>query len=312
MYEAYALPASVFASVACTAWWLVRIFSGRDEEKLRDRLRVNGKSEEPTGGGLLATAASKWSWGAVLGEMGQKAGRAFMPNSREKLSKLRKQLGYAGMYSPSAVRMVQGAKLIFGGGGLALGYVFGLVIGYVALGVSLGGLVGYLVPMLWVKSRISRNRRALERALPDALDLMVVCVEAGLTLDAAMQRVGQELGMAHPELARELEMVHLETRIGVQRSDALKNMGTRTGIATVQLVASVLRQSERFGTSVAQSLRVQAETLRVNRQYAAEEQAAKASVKLSFPVVLFIFPAVLIVLAGPAAIGLFKSALFNN
>ena len=312
MYEAYTLPASVFGAVACTAWWVVRLFAGRTDEKLRDRLRSDAAASESPAAGLLPTAASKWSWSAVLADMGQKAGRAFMPNSREKLSRIRRQLAYAGIYTPSAVRLVQGAKLIFGGGGFVVGYALGLLIGQLALGVSVGGLLGYLVPMLWLKSRISRNRKALERALPDALDLMVVCVEAGLTLDAAMQRVGQELGMAHPDLARELEMVHLETRIGVQRSDALKNMGQRTGVATVQLVASVLRQSERFGTSVAQSLRVQAETLRVNRQYAAEEQAAKASVKLSFPVVLFIFPAVLIVLAGPAAIGLFKSALFNQ
>ena len=312
MHEAYTLPASVFGAVACTAWWVARILAGRSDEKLRDRLKSDGQGDEGSAAGLLLAAASKWSWSAVLADMGQKAGRAFMPNSREKVSRIRKQLGYAGIYSPSAVRLVQGAKLIFGGGGLVVGYLVGLLIGQLALGVSVGGLAGYLIPMLWVKSRISRNRKALERALPDALDLMVVCVEAGLTLDAAMQRVGQELGMAHPDLARELEMVHLETRIGVQRSDALKNMGQRTGIATIQLVASVLRQSERFGTSVAQSLRVQAETLRVNRQYAAEEQAAKASVKLSFPVVLFIFPAVLIVLAGPAAIGLFKSALFNQ
>src|SRR5688572_16457470 len=141
MYEAYALPASVFGAVACTAWWLARVFTGRDEEKLRDRLRADGTGGDAApGGGLLATAASKWSWGAVLAEMGQKAGRAFMPNSREKLSRIRKQLGYAGMYSPSAVRMVQGAKLIMGGGGLVVGYLLGLVIDYVVLGISVGGL----------------------------------------------------------------------------------------------------------------------------------------------------------------------------
>ena len=160
--------------------------------------------------------------------------------------------------------------------------------------------------------KINQNQRSLTLALPDALDLMVVCVEAGLTVDAAMQRVGQELGLAHPTLSRELGIAHMETRVGLARSEALKNLGVRTGNAALQSLSAMLIQAERFGTSIAGALRIHAESLRTKRQHAAEELAAKASVKMSFPLVLFIFPSTFIVLAGPTVIGLMKSALFTE
>src|SRR5207244_3041127 len=140
----------------------------------------------------------------------------------------------------------------------------------------------------------------------------VVCVESGLTLDAALQRVGQEIALAHPDISKEFGITHMETRVGLSRVDALRNLGQRTGSASLQSLAAMLVQTERFGTSIAQALRVHAESLRVKRQFAAEEQAAKASVKLIFPVVLFIFPTLLSVLAGPAFILLFKSSIFTS
>jgi tight adherence protein C len=152
----------------------------------------------------------------------------------------------------------------------------------------------------------------LTQGLPDALDLMVVCVEAGLTVDAAMQRVGEELVLAHPSLSREMGIAHMETRVGLSRAESLKNLGARTGNAAIQSLAAMLIQADRFGTSIANALRIHAESLRQKRQHAAEEMAAKASVKMSFPLVLFIFPATFIVLAGPTVIGLFRSALFND
>jgi tight adherence protein C len=151
----------------------------------------------------------------------------------------------------------------------------------------------------------------LQYGLADGLDLMVVCVEAGLTVDAAMQRVGQELGLAHPAVAREFGIAHMETRVGLTRADALKNLGARTGNASLQSLAAMLVQADRFGTSIAQALRVFADTLRTNRQHAAEEMAAKASVKISFPLVLFIFPSTFIVLCGPTIIELMNSSLFQ-
>jgi tight adherence protein C len=160
-------------------------------------------------------------------------------------------------------------------------------------------------------ARIAANHKALSYGPADAIDLMVVCVEAGLTVDAAMQRVGQELSIAHPAVSREFGIAHMEMRVGLSRSDAMRNLGVRTGAAALQALASMLIQADRFGTSIAQALRIHSETLRLNRQHAAEEMAAKSSVKMSFPLVLFIFPATFIVLAGPTVIELMKSDIMK-
>jgi tight adherence protein C len=157
--------------------------------------------------------------------------------------------------------------------------------------------------------RIKKNQQQLQYGLADGLDLMVVCVEAGLTVDAAMHRVGQELMIAHPAISRELAITYMETRVGLSRAEAMKNLGTRTNNQALQSLAAMLTQADRFGTSIAGALRIHADTLRQSRQHAAEEMAAKASVKMSFPLVLFIFPATFIVLAGPTVIGLMNSGL---
>jgi tight adherence protein C len=208
---------------------------------------------------------------------------------------------------------VTGAKVI----GLVVGVLGGYGVGSAAggmmllLGLSVGGLAGYMGPTIWLKMRVKSNQQALTYGLADALDLMVVCVEAGLTVDAAMQRVGQELSLAHPALARELGIAHMETRVGLSKTESLKNLGIRTGNAALQSLAAMLIQAERFGTSIATALRIHSETLRQNRHHAAEELAAKASVKMTFPLVLFIFPATFIVLAGPTVIKMMESPLFK-
>jgi len=239
------------------------------------------------------------------------AAKPFMPSNREKQSGLKKQLAMAGIYSPSAIRAVQGFKLICLVGGLGFGLLLGFITDYLLLMSAVGGLIGYLVPTMWLRSKITGNQRMLQLGLPDALDLMVVCVEAGLTVDAGMQRVGEELAIAHPVISREFGIAHMETRIGIGRGEALKNMGIRTGNPPIQQLVAMLVQAERFGTSISGALRIQSETLRIKRQAVAEEMAAKASVKMSFPLVLFIFPATFIVLAGPTVLGLFSSDLFK-
>lgn len=303
MNEMWAISGCAFASVGALAWWVISLLTGGRDDALRQRL---AREEEQT------HQTARQSLSSLLSSIGQAASKPFMPKTREKQSALKRQLGFAGIYAPAAVKTMQGIKVLSLLGGIFLGYCAGLFTDQLLLALSVFGLVGYLAPALWLRKRIGSNRDAIDRALPDALDLMVVCVEAGLTLDAAMQRVGQELSLAFPDLARELDLTHMETRIGVPRADALKNLGVRTGLPSLQMLATTLVQAERYGSGVAQALRVQAEAMRASRQFAAEEQAAKASVKLSFPVVLFIFPALLIVLAGPAAIGLMKSALFNQ
>jgi tight adherence protein C len=161
---------------------------------------------------------------------------------------------------------------------------------------------GYVMPGMML-ARIARARQhRIRLSLPDALDLLVVSVEAGLGLDQALQRVGQELTFAHPELCEELRLINLELRAGKGRSEALHNLAERTGVDDVASLAVMLVQTDKFGTSVAQSLRVHSETLRTKRRQRAEEAAAKTGVKMVFPLVLCIFPAVWVVTIGPAAI----------
>jgi tight adherence protein C len=306
-------------ALALGTYGVLRMLVGRsDEDKLRDRLAGKGAaspSVRPSGGaGGAAGASPTRELKDVFQQIGQAAAKPFMPKTREAQSGLRANLARAGIYTPSAAKVLVGARVIF----LVLGAFTGHMVGINTDGAmtyllcfALGGLIGYLGPRFWLKTRISGNQRALTHGLADALDLMVVCVEAGLTVDAAMQRIGVELVLAHPALAREFGITHMETRVGLARTEALRNLGARTGNAALQSLASMLIQADRFGTSVAQALRIHAETLRLNRQYAAEEMAAKASVKISFPLVLFIFPSTFIVLCGPTILDLLNSPIFK-
>jgi tight adherence protein C len=294
-----------FAAVGAMAYFVMTLlFRGDSETRLRSRLQGKSKNadiEKKTGMSVTP----------FLQQIGQAASRPFMPSTREKQSQLRNELGKAGIYSPSAIAAVKGCKFIFLGAGILGGYAVSLWMDKTLLCVSIGGLVGYMLPTLWLRSKIKGNQKALEYGLADALDLMVVCVEAGLTVDSAMQRVGDELALVHPALSREFGIAHMETRVGLARSEALRNLGHRTGNASLMSLSAMLNQADRFGTSIASALRIHAESLRLTRQHKAEEMAAKSSVKMSFPLVLFIFPATFIVLMGPVIIKLMASELMK-
>ena len=312
MNDMMMLIALVFGAVAMLGFVVGRVLTGGNKDnKLHNRLVAN-QTHDP-GPSAITKDANAPVGGSGMVQMVQKVGQAaakpFMPNTREKQSDIRKRLGQAGIYASNAVRVMTGMKVILLGGGITAGYLIGLNAGQMMLGVSIGGLLGYLIPTFWLKKMIKKNQKDLAYGLADGLDLMVVCVEAGLTVDAAMQRVGQELQIAHPAISREFAITYMETRVGLSRADALKNMGSRTGSASLQSLASMLVQADRFGTSIANALRIHADTLRQARQHAAEEMAAKASVKMSFPLVLFIFPATFIVLAGPTIIGLMDAGM---
>jgi tight adherence protein C len=305
----------LFATVALLAYALSGMVFSRDP--LAKRLRASELPEGPSTGN--ATAASQRRSGRevvvpVMERIGHAAARPFMPKTAAKQTSLRKKLMHAGFYSASTMEMIVGVKVILLAAGLLAGYALGAAMGgmwtYVLL--YLFGVIGFFLPSLWLSRKIKSRRRAIDSALPDALDLLVVCVESGLTLDAAVQRVGQEIALAHPEISKEFGITNMETRVGVSRIDALRNLGQRTGCASLQSLAAMLVQTERFGTSIAQALRVHGESLRIKRQHSAEEQAAKTTVKLAFPVVLFIFPTLMVVLGGPAFILFFKSPMFNK
>ena len=293
-----------FGAVSMFFYFLGRLILGAGADtKLRDRLNQNSAAPGPQiqrSGGVKSTLQS----------IGNAASQPFMPKTREKQSTLRKRLGQAGIYAPGALRAMSGFKVILLVLGSICGYFLGELLGIGGLGgLSLGGIAGYVSPTIWLNQKINANQQALSYGLADGLDLMVVCVEAGLTVDAAMQRVGQELMIAHPAISRELAITYMETRVGLARQDALRNLGNRTGSPALQSLAAMLAQADRFGTSIAGALRIHADTLRTARQHAAEEMAAKASVKMSFPLVLFIFPATFIVLAGPTVISLMNSGM---
>lgn len=166
--------------------------------------------------------------------------------------------------------------------------------------------IGLILPRFLLKRRVTARAKRIRLSLPDALDLLVICVEAGLGLDQAMLRVATELKTAHPDLCGELEILGLETRAGVPRPEALRHLSERCGVDDLRALAAVLIQTDRFGTSIAQALRVHSDSLRTERRQRAEEAAAKLSIKMLPVLALFVFPAVMVVILGPAAISLIR------
>ena len=222
-----------------------------------------------------------------------------------------KRLVQAGFWNSDALRVFLGARVLAGAGltlaGLGLGVFLGArVLGTLIMGAWLGGL-GWLIPGFYVLRRRSGRYREIRLALADALDLLVACVEAGMGLNQAMVRVAEEIRHVSTALAEELAMVNLEIRAGTPRADALRNLAERIELDDVESLVSTLVQTERFGTSVGQTLRVQADTLRQKRRQRAEEAAAKTTIKLVFPLVLFVFPALFVVILGPAVIRILQA-----
>ena len=224
-----------------------------------------------------------------------------VPHSPNEMGKLQQRLVRAGFRTHDAVIVFFGIRI-----GFAL-LVFALLATPLVMRPNLsfalaGAGVGYMLPSM-VLGRLERRRQhRIRLGLPDALDLLVVSVEAGLGIDQAIQRVGEEIAFAHRELSDELRLVNLELRAGKGRADALRALAERTGVDDLASLVAMLVQTDRFGTSVAQSLRVHADTMRTKRRQRAEEMAAKTGVKMVFPLVVCIFPAIWVVTIGPAAI----------
>jgi tight adherence protein C len=244
--------------------------------------------------------------GATLGVMVQQFERV-LPKSQAEISVLQQRLVRAGYRSDSAVTLFRGAKVVVPLVLCALAFTTGagsyspFFVYLVAIGL------GYLLPDFWLGNRITARQSRIRRGLPDVLDLLVICIEAGLSLDQAVSRTAEELSLAQPAVCDELSIVVLEQRAGAPRADAWKHFAERTNVDSVRNLVSVLVQSEKFGTSIAKTLRVHSDTLRTQRRQKVEEQAAKTTVKLVFPLVLFIFPSLFLVTLGPAAITVMES-----
>jgi tight adherence protein C len=231
-----------------------------------------------------------------------------------RIKELQKRFLQAGIYNERATPIFFGVKL----GMLLVLPVLVLLFwwgqstqrGPLIAGVSVLFLLGYILPGVILDKLVKSRQKKINAALPDALDLMVVCVEAGQGLNAAMKRVSEDLMESSPIIAREMLMVNLEIMAGLEREQALKNLGERTGVDDLISLCNILIQSDRFGTSIGQALRTQSDYMRTTRQKKLEELAAKTPVKLIFPLLLFIFPAIVVVVVGPAIIRI--AEMFNK
>lgn len=234
-----------------------------------------------------------------------------MRNDAEQMSRLRMKLACAGLRSESAPTVFLASKTVVAVmlGLSATAYVWAKgttlpnAVGIVTTAIGLG----FLAPNLWLSSATSKRKEKIRNGLPDTLDMMVISVEAGLGLDGAFQRVGEEMKKVHPTLSEELQIVTIESQMGIPRSEALANFAARSGLDEARSLVAIINQAERFGTSIAKALRNQSDALRVKRRQAAEERAQKTTVKLMAPLILFIFPAILVVLAGPAALKMIEA-----
>jgi tight adherence protein C len=234
----------------------------------------------------------------------------FLPNADGEES-IRDGLTEAGLRGPNAVTTFLGAKIVFAVGMPLIFFVvmaaFRQNLGNTLVWSGVLAVIGFYLPTLWLWQKANERKLEVTHALPDALDLLVVCVEAGLGLNAAIVKVSQEITLASPVLSTELRQVNNEMKAGINRIDALRALADRTGVADVKSLVAVLVQTDRLGTSIAASLRAQSDSLRVKRRQRAEEAAHKVAVKLVFPLVLCIFPELLLVLLGPGFISIFRS-----
>jgi len=281
-YEKYARPGSVYERIG---------------EAAADRLES----------GVVLDQQRKGPEFKLLQKLGE-----MVPIATDNSGATKRLLVQAGYRNENAAKILAGMKVF---GGVVLG-TFGILcrnaVGNPAAHfiIPLGALlVGYMGPALALEKKAKKRKETLRLSLPDALDLMVIAVEAGLGLDQAIKYVASELVTSHPELSEELAMVNAEIRAGSRRIDALKNLATRTSEPEIRKLTAILIQNDRFGTGVAESLRSHSDYMRVRRRQEAEERAAKVGVKLVFPIFFFILPAMMMVCAGPAVLAVVKNLL---
>jgi tight adherence protein C len=297
------IPIAVFAAATCAVWAVVSMFtqnrsraSERLEEMRDPRLRRTNKADNGKMNNILDKAAPALS-------------KALDSGKEADQSKLKIRLANAGYSNENAPRNFLAIKMV----SLVLGLVFGGVYGIASVEsnswmawVIGAGLGFYLPELILTLMKMSRQTKIFLQ-LPDALDLLVVCVEAGLGLDSGMRRVSEELASGAPEVCQELGTANMQLQMGKPRRQVLHDLGIRTGVDEMRALAAILIQADRFGSSIAQALRVQSDSMRVKRRQMAEEKAAATAVKMIFPLVLFIFPGIFVVLVGPAGIQLMEN-----
>ena len=300
------LPLLVFVAFSAGVWAMLSLFSGKESraserlDELKDPRKRGGEGDKGTVGSVLKKAAPALS-------------SALKPKTELEENELKIRLSNAGFNNPHAGTFFLAIKTGLLVGGVLIGGGYGLIthgLTYDALAslVIWGGL-GFYVPEITLALMRRSRMEQIFLALPDALDLLVVCVEAGLGLDAAMRRVAEELKETAAAVCEEFEMANMHLQMGRPRREVLHDLGVRTGVDDMKALVAIMIQADRFGSSIAQALRVQSDSMRVKRSQMAEEKAAQTAVKMIFPLVLFIFPGIFVVLVGPAAIMMIRNLL---
>jgi tight adherence protein C len=285
-------------------WLLVTLVAGGGRRsRLDTRLQALASDGGPA---VAADPVAEFARSAL-----PKMGAALLPKSDQERTKLQTRLIHAGLYSRQAMALYLGVKMLFILSpplvGVALGLAgviptqHGLIYG------ALAGAFGVIAPSFWLDQRKAERQTNFRRALPDALDVLVICLEGGASLPSAIARVATELRTAHPLLATELNIVEREIQLGRSAGEALREFADRSDLEEVRSLASVVLQSERFGASLVRALRVHAESFRTKRVQRAEELAQKAVIKMLFPTVLFILPAMFIAILGPLLMEVLKT-----
>lgn len=303
------IPLLVFIGFVVAIWGVLSLLSDRNS-RATDRLTRLSRGQASADDGQSIKKEERMQG---LVETAKALAKPMMPQNEADTSTLKTELAYAGFRSESAVAVYAGTR-------------FALLLGFLTLsasifipkyGMGFNGLkyviiitgIGFYLPtsILWYLKR--KRQQAIFLSLPDALDLLVVCVESGLGLDAAMRKVCEELKDHAPVISEELSLCNFQMQMGRPRRDVLHDLGVRTGVDDLRSLAAILIQADRFGSSIAQALRVQSDAMRTRRRQIAEEKAAKTAVQLIFPLVLFIFPGIFVVLVGPAAILIMQNML---
>jgi len=287
-----------------TTGLLYMVLRGRDQRANERLAELAGKAPTESQRELVASVKK------IVRKTLPKVGQTLVPDNEKERTRLASRLIQAGFYSPSAMSVFLGIKFLLTAGPMFVGVLLASLglfpMGYALLGGSFLGVSGLIGPSFWLDRKRTQRQTALRRGLPDACDLIVICMSGGLSLIAALVRVVDELQTAHPLLASELRIVEREVQLGHKLADALAKFGSRSDLPELQNLAAVVMTAEKYGSSMTRTLDKFSETLRMKRQQAAEGQAQKASTKVLFPTLLLIFPVILLIILGPAMIQVFR------
>ncbi len=304
---------AIFFGVTAVAWVTIGRVSGEDKPRAEARLE-RMRSRRPTEVDVRQKTKNE-AFTAVLEKATSPMAEKLSGNEKE-MGQLREKLMNAGFRREAAPVVYKGLQVILAGVGLIAGGITGLIADGMTQGaimkVAVGVIIGYMIPRVGLGFLAKKRMEKVFLGLPDALDLMVVCVEAGLGMDQALRKVAEEMKKSHKEIGEEFAIANQQLQFGRTRNEVLQALGFRSGVDDLKQLASILIQADKFGSSIAAALRVQSDSMRTKRRQIAEEKAAKTAVKMIFPLVLFIFPGIFVVLVGPAGINMYRNMLSGD